>query len=617
MGLRIRISASASALRSLRLREGPPQTTGPRIHFGVTWVACLALLLLLVITPLGWQTKHIFHGTCSINIYKYTPINGSEFGEFIGAEELHFSHVHCIGAIPHNKTCIFRNLYYDGLSTNDIGVWAYFVSVDSVDVATSRLANEIINKSYVHLPPFARDVNFWRMRVVFFLRQSLGKYPCSEQPTSQHDLPLPPQLQHTKEAGGFFDSHDDSNLVQACKRATGLSEVSRLQCIAPGVSGVVHRPVFYLRRTTPFNIGHWLWDDAIPWFGAVLDLGLEGFHNSLQLLMADDPCCPSGEVPLVTATYSAIFHKYKPLLFPQFRKTHPKQIIMFRTFIAGLGSRGTHSIQDQYSVYGAPATRVIWKFRQHYLRGLQIAYTGPVNHTAAINVTILQKPDKRRLLNMTELLRGLGSQFPDCRFEVVQWHLLRSHIAEVHTLLSTQILISVDGTGANTLFLLPPGAVHISLGVATAWGSGNLGDFMFSGVDHIRVLYYDGLSPTGDMSSIAHDMLINSSQLHPFVSYAIKLVKDGFVIPVPFLTNHSPNGRMCHRLFKYYPELANVAQYIWLHRMPPCDRLRRTAHAIYVKLIGKAPATLARVVSGELGYPPGPDKNEVTGKVPV
>jgi len=157
---------------------------------------------------------------------------------------------------------------------------------------------------------------------------------------------------------------------------------------------------------------------------------------------------------------------------------------------------------------------------------------------------------------------------------------------------------------------------------------------IFTGVRHIRVLYYDGLRVYEDVKRIrlpehenrlvvASDANFNVSfeRFQPFMRRALELVAGGFPTPVPFLVNHSPVGRAVVRVFNAYPELARRGSYSYMATLsgdglimdPPglfdASGGRWWAHATPM------PAGLQDVIDGKAGgEPAGPDVNEVSGR---
>lgn len=93
----------------------------------------------------------------------------------------------------------------------------------------------------------------------------------------------------------------------------------------------------------------------------------------------------------------------------------------------------------------------------------------------SLRVLFIQKLDKRRIMNLDQLIQQLRVAFPEATFASLSWeNLVGGAVAEARALLSTHICVSSDGTGANNLFMLPRGSVHISLGVVRPWGNGRL-----------------------------------------------------------------------------------------------------------------------------------------------
>jgi len=93
----------------------------------------------------------------------------------------------------------------------------------------------------------------------------------------------------------------------------------------------------------------------------------------------------------------------------------------------------------------------------------------------SLRVVILQKIGKREIMNLEALLPQLRDAFPEAEFTAVSWEDLKAGaVGEARVLINTHVCVSSDGTGANNLFLLPRGAVHISLGVVRPWGTGHL-----------------------------------------------------------------------------------------------------------------------------------------------
>ena len=155
---------------------------------------------------------------------------------------------------------------------------------------------------------------------------------------------------------------------------------------------------------------------------------------------------------------------------------------------------------------------------------------------------------------------------------------------------------------------------------------------IFTGVRHIRVLYYDGLSVYDDVQRIRlpeHEnrlyvgpeanFNVSFERFQPFMRRALDLVTVGFPTPVPFLVNHSPVGRAVVRVFNTYPELARRGSYSYMATLSG-DGLIMDPQGLFNNSGSRwwahgtpMPAGLQDVIDGKVGEPAGPDVNEVSG----
>lgn len=155
-----------------------------------------------------------------------------------------------------------------------------------------------------------------------------------------------------------------------------------------------------------------------------------------------------------------------------------------------------------------------------------------------------------------------------------------SYQQEVRTLMATDILMSVDGTGANNLFYMPPGAVFISLGVRDPYGAGNQAGFIFTSVDHVAVLYYPPLPTGGHDEDITLDVPLTAD----YILRAARLVRAGFKRPLPWKLNHSPAGYATQHLFSKYLPLNIRGWDLYLaHSSSFMHRLRNEPAAIWAQ----------------------------------
>ena len=76
-----------------------------------------------------------------VDLYEYVPsalTPGLVTESFIGAEELHMSHMSCVGIWRWNKTCLFRNLYRDSKTNPGSNIWLFFAAYDPQTTEKAR-----------------------------------------------------------------------------------------------------------------------------------------------------------------------------------------------------------------------------------------------------------------------------------------------------------------------------------------------------------------------------------------------------------------------------------------------------------------------------------------------
>lgn len=501
-------------------------------------------------------------------------------------------------------------------------------------------------------------------------------------PTVPGDAPMVTQsLAHTAVAdrwvahssAGVDERRPDHTFVgymHQCKltRSAADAAAAGMVCLPPGVASIVARPQAILPSDLG-NPGHLVWDDFIPFFSCLVDLGLLGREGDFQLLLRGndewlmkDASGFKANWKLARQMMAGIAPRFTPIsAFTLQQQIAAGELVLFRTVQVGIGGRGTSSMLPNYSSMRAEQN-LVWYVRGVYLRNLglaeddhdwsaTVAGKSPVA-PRSINVLFLQKVDKRAIINIDSLTKEIMDAFPEVKVTIASWEELKAGAAgEARLLMNTHICISVDGTGANNLLFLPPGAVHISLGVVRPWGTGHIAgvfrcsptasgnpffksyaralfiaDFIFSGVRHIRVLYYDGLRfPEDlDMKGRKLDGLVSMypfsvpfEAFQPFMRKALDLVTEGFPIPVPFLENHSPLGRAAVRVFNAYPEVARIGSYLYMGSLSGdaliMDHRELWRGVTWWHAKGSPPSGLLDVIMGK-GTPPGPDINSVSGK---
>ena len=109
----------------------------------------------------GASYDSVEDATLPVLLFEYvpSPLTPSPVAEaFIGAEELHMSHVACAGQFRWNKTCVFRNLYMDARPTSNARSWLFFASysADSSDAERRALLAQLNLDVRVELNPFLR-----------------------------------------------------------------------------------------------------------------------------------------------------------------------------------------------------------------------------------------------------------------------------------------------------------------------------------------------------------------------------------------------------------------------------------------------------------------------------
>ena len=79
---------------------------------------------------------------------------------------------------------------------------------------------------------------------------------------------------------------------------------------------------------------------------------------------------------------------------------------------------------------------------------------------------------------------------------------------------------------------------------------------LLSNLDHVRVLYYSGREPGEHDGNPAHDFEVPPQKLAPLIVEAVRLLKEGFEIPVPSTINIVPSARLLSHLITNFPDFA-------------------------------------------------------------
>jgi hypothetical protein len=324
---------------------------------------------------------------------------------------------------------------------------------------------------------------------------------------------------------------------------------------------VYNTPVWYQCRGVPYNIGHVIFDDFIPFISAMIEFGKTDEEiNQFQMLYADFFFAQQKRwYDFTYQTYKGMTHP-KPMLLDEHINEWRGKALLYRTFGGGLKARGGHVHNQDYSPYGRHISSA-WRFRTHYLQNFGIKDNDWTKERPKpgekLRMILLNKLDKRRIVNIDALVKDLQANFEnEVDIQLVYWEHLKSHQKELEMLSSSHILFGIDGTGTNVMTFLPKGAVFISGSCAMNNHPAHLADFLFTSIDYFRVLYYTGYSKDETTcGDAACDIIVNPKKLAPLIREAIRLVREGYPIPVSLDDNTSGSGKRCRYLFTKYPEI--------------------------------------------------------------
>lgn len=446
-----------------------------------------------------------------------------------------------------NRTCLFTNLYFDGVhdTPGKEVTWTYLVFAEDVEELKGGVGGEEAMMAYaqgiksttkVRLPPHNRDPAAWHLEVVVFVRVEGG----------------PPTL---------VGSHSEY-----LEKVNGSDFSSN-----PALRTSPYPQAFLQQRAVPHNIGHTFWDDHMTWFGAMHDLGFGGQENEWQLLYTDHPLYPGqgfyGGSGGGGVTMKGVSKLHPVMIEGQAGGDWNDKLVRFPALAAGVCCRSSGGMPVDYGV-GGRENRVVWRFRNHYLENMGLKgedvndwsagpFPRPAN--ATFKVMLIQKTNKRRVNNLDAIRSTIQARFPTAEVWIQEWESIGGHEAEVRTQLKNAIVITMDGTGSNTAFMLPPGSVQIQLGAFSAGRTGHIGDYIHSVTDHIKVLWYQGIQPGDDGGSPGRNqdknIVVHEESLMPLVEEAVRLWQQGFPLPVAYPENVSPQGKFNSCLMRAYPAL--------------------------------------------------------------
>lgn len=507
------------------------------------------------------------------SVMRYRRVAGAEVAQFMDFEGTPASHLttrSCISIAPyegHEKvisslgpfvTCNFTNLYYDSaISTVALPHYIYVHELTNespaeADAKVNAILEELrwVSPMALHwYPPPGPNTFAIRWRVVGVKGEpktrAVGDAQC------ECDKRVAP--------GGDFNK-----LVVNCQDPSPSCRQG----------AQVNWQSYIIQRETPPNIGHWTWDNLIPIHSAMEDLGLGSKRGDVQLLMYEldldgwiQPKWEGGQSSLTrAATYAT--YRQEPLFLDDFRLFVQGKLVLFKDIVIGQAGRSAHDIIPIYSTYNAN-NRLLWKYRHSVLDVMNLLGRDKDNskgYAGKQRIVMLQKPDKRVIMNIDEVKQSIERSLVESSIAadvvVVDWKDVGGFQKEVEFLLDTNIVISMDGTGANNLLFMPPGSVHISLGVRSAGGHANQADFLFSGVDHVRVLYYCCQQPGDHQENTNLDV----ATVTGLTMQAARLVRSGFPVPLPFYLNHAKSGYVCQYIYHRHAALSERGRQMYLQQ---------------------------------------------------
>ena len=506
----------------------------------------------------------------------HSDISGGR--SFVAAADEVLSSHRCAGAPPEGGSCHFRNLYYTssvvGLpdpfaAVRNSGAWTYVVAVPAAEVAAGvwgegelrALVADIeaeLHRGGLTLSSRrpAGPSKFWGIGVAVL---SVAPSPGTRNIAAISELVAAPPL--VTLVGG------EGGVVACSTKASAAAA----PCVPPGVAGEVREPFFLLHRTNGGNIGHSLWDDAVPFVAAMEDLGLTPRLREFALLHTES----SGPWPrtwgsrgvhrAVREMFSLVVPRSAELV--ELDSALGSRVALVREVAGGLTGMSVHNMRHDMRAYGSDR-RVVWRVRNYVLRAagfgdaeVEQAVSIPSSATFSEGMAVPQPRtfkllfvrSKRPVWNERELMADISRAFPELEVEAIAWEDLgggaEGFRAEIKRLARTHIFLSGDGTVALTVPFLPRGAVHIQLGVARPWGVQVQCDFLFPSLDHVRVLYYNGpLEPSEHGTTPFEGFAVPFAKLEPLIREAISLLREGFATPVPAGVNTPPSALLLSHL---------------------------------------------------------------------
>ena len=440
-----------------------------------------------------------------------------------------FSRHECVGewnamTRQGNRTCVFFNLYSDGAASEPWvrAVWDYVTVLPSAYAGEPAAYAVALAREFadVRLAASNREAAQWFITVLVYERLSVNPENGS---------------------------------------ATVFPQPATFGTTAPAPRS------FLMQRAVPSNIGHSLWEEHVPFFSALGDAGFEGAQRDFSPLLLDPVAFPHQPLffPASSFLYEAVVPRGKPRHMSEWAEAVGAQLVRFPVLAAGLMGRTAGGYPADYSTPGHELG-LVWRFRKAYLRNLGLQADDNITRAARplqggepFNVIIVQKLHKRAFRNPDEVRDAIARSYPAANVRVMSWETLGGgHVAEVRALLNASLVITMSGTGANTAFLLPRGAVLINTGALSPLGrTGHVGDCFLHAIEHVRLLHYTGHAAE-DASGSGQDaaLTLPLPKIMPLVDSAVAWLKSGAgIAPVRWPDNHSPQGKFTACLLHRYP----------------------------------------------------------------
>ena len=529
----------------------------------------------------------------------YEPLAGSgDFGgtphmrvteAFVGLPSLHMSSHRCVGAHPLSGSCAFRNLYVSSvpgigvaeLSPHHSGDWTYATSVPATEVAAGRWPSAVLRDLVWALEEELRvslhsrlpitESKRWSITIAVFAA-SPARNPTASVASNggvvSAEVPLTRPWPLSRQLG---DLVVDAESMRGCLLHPHLPH--GVACIPPGVAGIVPQPFFLMHRTHGGNIGHSLWDDCLAFLQAMEDLGLSPRLGDYDLLLTEEAggdrrWGSTGASLNVRELFTLTSPGRKPVevadLDDALARLGSGAVVLVPEVAGGITGMSPHNLRPDMRAYGSER-RSVWRLRNHLLAAAGISEGESLRPAADIPMSspqlmrLLYVRGKRPVWNEPEMLSALRSEFPELVVDVLAWEKLgRGLRGEAEELLRTHIFLAMDGTVALNALFLPPGAVHIQLGVARPWGSQVQCDFLFSSLDHVRVLFYGELAQGEHAGEASKGFSVPPAKLSPLVRDAIALVREQFPVPTAPDANLAPSARLLAMLLTKHEDFADL-----------------------------------------------------------